>query len=61
MDNSNEMLFRYDNTKHYPNISTFPHHKHIQNRVLESTEPEIRNILYEIELIIIRKKRTRNQ
>ncbi|NOX47592.1 MAG: hypothetical protein GXO89_11515 [Chlorobi bacterium] len=25
----NNMIFRYDNVKHHPDIATFPHHKHI--------------------------------
>lgn len=24
-----ELVFRYDNVPHYPDIKTFPHHKHV--------------------------------
>ena len=27
--NQNGSLFRYDNTEHYPQLDTFPHHKHV--------------------------------
>lgn len=49
MDKENEMIFRYDNAKHHKEIRTFPHHKHIPGRILESQEPEIEEILIEIE------------
>ncbi|MDB9424247.1 DUF6516 family protein [Microcystis aeruginosa CS-564/01] len=28
-DEKNNLVFRYDSTPHFPNISTFPHHKHL--------------------------------
>lgn len=51
MNQDNQMLFRYDNAKHFPKIKTFPHHKHTQNGVIESQEPNINQILIEIEKI----------
>ncbi len=33
-DKNNQLIFRYDNTPHYPNMETFPHHKHTQNNVV---------------------------
>jgi len=48
MNGKNEMQFRYDNTKHYPDISTFPHHKHILNKIIPSSEPDFKIILSEI-------------
>lgn len=55
MDNGNNLIFRYDNAKHHKEINTFPHHKHLQDKVVESCEPEINNVLAEIEDIIIKK------
>ena len=49
MDNENELIFRYDNAKHYRKIKTFPHHKHTSKGVIGSTEPKIENVLSEIE------------
>nr|WP_253881088.1 MULTISPECIES: DUF6516 family protein [Microcystis] len=28
-DEQNNLVFRYDSTPHFPNLSTFPHHKHL--------------------------------
>ena len=53
MDSSNQMIFRCDNAKHHKEIKTFPHHKHLNNTVLESNEPTIKSILSEIEGIVI--------
>lgn len=30
-DSQEQLLFRYDNAPHYPEITTFPHHKHVVN------------------------------
>jgi len=30
-DANDLLIFRYDNTPHFPNLSTFPHHKHNGN------------------------------
>ncbi len=46
------LIFRYDNTPHYPNLATFPHHKHIAPEVIESEAPELQSVLHEIETII---------
>ncbi len=54
MDNNNSMIFRYDNAMHYRKISTFPHHKHLQSEVIESTEPNIEIILKEVKAYIER-------
>jgi len=49
MDNQNEMIFRYDNAKHHPEISTFPHHKHTTKQIIDSGEPELIDVLFEIQ------------
>jgi len=56
MDNSNNMIFRYDNAKHHKEISTFPHHKHLPDKIVESYEPEINDVLTEIENKIIKER-----
>lgn len=56
MDNSNNMIFRYDNAKHHKEISTFPHHKHLPDKIAESSEPEINDVLTEIEIKIIKER-----
>ena len=44
-------IFRYDNSRYHPEVSTFPHHKHEgpDERVSECPEPSIRKIRDEIE------------
>ncbi len=46
--NDDSIIFRYDNMPHYPHLSTFPHHKHIKDKIIESKEPELILIIKEI-------------
>jgi hypothetical protein len=57
MSDQNRLIFRYDNALHHPNISTFPHHKHLNDMVEESMEPDIAGVLSEIERIMLTSKR----
>ena len=56
MDKDKNLIFRYDNSKHHKEIATFPHHKHTPNGIEESSEPNIEEIMKEIEKIISRNK-----
>jgi hypothetical protein len=38
-DSQNNLIFRYDNTPHFPDLESFPHHKHLSNNVISSEEP----------------------
>ncbi|MGB2928764.1 MAG: DUF6516 family protein [Desulfobacterales bacterium] len=38
-DSQNNLVFRYDNTPHFPDLESFPHHKHLSNNVISSEEP----------------------
>ncbi len=51
-DSQNNMIFRYDNVPHFPEIDTFPHHKHFGKNVLQSFEPLFYDILKEIDMQI---------
>jgi hypothetical protein len=44
---NNVLIIRWDNAAHYPNISTFPHHKHVEseNNVLLSEEQSLSAVL----------------
>ena len=44
-----KMLIRWDNSPHWKNIKTFPHHKHIGSKVLASSRATIDEVLREIE------------
>ena len=46
-DERNCLVFRYDSTPHFPDISTFPHHKHLPNDVISSHKPETIQVLKE--------------
>jgi hypothetical protein len=56
MDSKETILFRYDNSKHHPEFKTFPHHKHLLDDVVESTSPELEDILHEVSAIILGKQ-----
>ena len=49
MDKIQEMIFRYDNAKHHPEIDTSPHHKHTPEKIEKSIEPELIDVLSEIQ------------
>jgi len=52
MNMKNELIFRYDNARHHKEISTYPHHKHLEDKVFESSEMNLLDVLLEIEQII---------
>lgn len=60
MSSQNELIFRYDNAKHHKELDTFPHHKHIKDIELESSEVDLFEVLLEIEQII-RENQTKQQ
>lgn len=45
-----ELVFRYDNTPHFPDLPSFPHHKHLRDAVVASRKPELLNVLREAEV-----------
>ena len=49
------LIFRYDNTRHFPDLPNFPHHKHEEDEtsVVPTTEPDLQTILKEIRGIIV--------
>ena len=52
-NNVGQMLFRYDNSPHHPEIDSYPHHKHTPAKIRPSNIPSIKDILNEISAIII--------
>ncbi len=51
-DTAGNMIFRYDNSPHYPHLATFPAHKHVGNTVVEAEPPDLNEVLAEIDAII---------
>jgi len=54
-DSEDQIIFRYDNAPHHPEIATFPHHKHFfdkQNRretFIAAALPDLHAVLREID------------
>lgn len=46
-DSGNELLFRYDNTPHFPSLPSFPHHKHLRYSVIATSKPDLLIVLQE--------------
>jgi len=48
------LVFRYDNTPHFPALPTFPHHKHEYDKanVIAASPPDLQTILTEIQNLI---------
>lgn len=46
------LIFRYDNSPHYPDLATFPHHKHLPRGVVESEPPDLTDVLNEIDALL---------
>lgn len=46
-DSMNQLLFRYDDTPHFPELSTYPHHKHTTTDVIEHLKPQLIDVLQE--------------
>jgi len=47
-DEGNKLVFRYDNTPHFPRLKAFPNHKHLPDDVIPSTRPSVREVLDEV-------------
>ncbi|RLF14162.1 MAG: hypothetical protein DRN06_07505 [Thermoprotei archaeon] len=41
-------VLRYNNVPHHPEVSTFPHHKHVEGHVEELRKPSLRAFLEEV-------------
>ena len=44
-DEKSKLLTRWDNAPFHKNIETFPHHKHINEKILPSTEIGLEDVL----------------
>jgi len=52
MDKSNRLIFRYDNANHHKELKASPHHKHSEDSIQGSIEPELFDILLEVHELI---------
>ncbi len=46
-DGQNNLIFRYDDTPHFPELSSFPHHKHLKKKVIEAKKPDLSSVIAE--------------
>lgn len=46
-DRQNNLIFRYDNTPHFPDFENFPHHKHLRDSIMPSEEPTVLGVIKE--------------
>jgi len=46
-DENNQLIFRYDSTPHFPNLTSFPHHKHLPSDVIAVDKPALVEVLRE--------------
>ena len=51
-----DLVFRYDNAPHYPDIVTYPHHKYKGVEVESTQPPDLSEVLREIEQLIYSNK-----
>lgn len=40
-DKKNNLIFRYDNTPHFPDLESYPNHKHSSSGVIATKKPSI--------------------
>jgi hypothetical protein len=46
-DKGKNLVFRYDNTPHFPNLKSFPHHKHLKDEVIAIDKPSVVSVIRE--------------
>ena len=53
-DRNGVLLFRYDNSPHFPQLPTFPHHKHdgSESNVIKANPPHLGAVLDEIRYLL---------
>lgn len=51
-DEQNNLIFRYDSTPHFPDLDSFPHHKHLSDRVIACEKPHIAKVLQDVSDIL---------
>ena len=44
----NNLIFRYDNTPHLPDLPSFPHQKHLPDRVISCEQPNIELVVRDV-------------
>ena len=53
MDGNEQLIFRYDNAPHHPEVGTFPDHKHLPTGLVESVALYFADVFVEIEAYVL--------
>ncbi len=53
MDGNDQLIFRYDNAPHHPEIATFPDHKHLPTGLAKSTALHFADVFAEVESYVL--------
>jgi hypothetical protein len=40
-----ELIFRYDNAEHHPELDNYPHHKHIEDKTVPAKEISLEEVI----------------
>ena len=48
MNADGALIFRYDNVPHHTEISTFPHHKHLKDKIVGSSHVNLKQVVEEV-------------
>lgn len=51
-DGDGNLIFRYDNAPHHPEINTYPHHKHLPDSIVPAASPHLGDVLREIDTFL---------
>lgn len=50
-DGNQALVFRYDDTPHFPDLASFPHHKHLPDHVISVKKPLLVQVVEEAEIL----------
>ncbi len=50
-----QLIFRYDNAPHHPELPGFPHHKHLADSTVDCRPPGLKEVLAEISRLTLHK------
>ena len=48
IENYGNLIFRYKNVPYHPELSTFPHHKHDENKTMTNGPVDLQQVVEEI-------------
>lgn len=55
MDRKKQLIFRYDNVLHHPEIKSHPEHKHVKDKICESNNVGLLQVIDEVEALVVKE------